>query len=112
MRGLWQAYKAMISKLDDELDFRSMEPTARRVIPWIARFGMLARGVVFVVGGLSLASAGWQMDPGNADGVAGILRGIGDAPFGQLLLAVVAVGFIAYGVYQLVLARYRKIPTG
>ena len=112
LRGLWQAYKAVINKLDDELDFRSMEPAARRVTPWIARFGMLARGVVFVVGGLSLASAGWQMDPGNADGVAGILRRIGDAPFGQLLLAVVAVGFVAYGIYQLVLARYRKIPTG
>src|SRR5688572_7921827 len=87
LRGLWQAYKAVINKLDDELDFASMERPARRYVPWIARFGMLARGVVFVVGGLSLASAGWQMDADNADGVAGIFRGIGDAPFGQLLLA-------------------------
>jgi hypothetical protein len=98
--------------LDDELDLAAMEKSARRIIPWVARGGMLARAVVFVVGGSSLASAGVQLDPQNADGVPGILRGIGDAPFGQWLLATVAVGFVAYGLYQLVLARYRTVPTG
>jgi hypothetical protein len=112
VRGLSQMYKAAINKLDDELDFAAMEKPARRVIPWVARGGMLARAVVFVVGGSSLASAGVQLDPQNADGVPGILSGIGDAPFGQWLLATVAVGFVAYGLYQLVLARYRTVPTG
>jgi hypothetical protein len=110
-RGIWHAYKAAISKLDDELDEQAMEPTARRVIPWVARGGMLARGLVFVLGGGSLASAGLQMDPGDADGVSGILTGIGEAPFGRPLLASVAIGFMAYGVYQIALARYRKVPT-
>jgi hypothetical protein len=111
-RGLWEAYKAATTKLDDELDYRAMEGGARRVIKPVARAGMLARGVVFSVGGASLMSAGLQTDPGDADGVAGILRGIGEQPFGQVLLGTVATGFIAYGVYQLMLARYRSVPTG
>ncbi|MEP0886557.1 DUF1206 domain-containing protein [Trichocoleus sp. ST-U3] len=30
-------------------------------------------------------------------------------PFGLFLLGVIAVGLIAYGIYEIVLARYRRI---
>jgi hypothetical protein len=104
--GLWQVYKAVIAKLDSELNLSRMSDTVHRVTLWVARLGMSARGVVFALVGVSLAVAGWQYDSDEAHGVALVLREISDERYGQVLLAAIAVGFIAYGGYEL-----RRVPT-
>ena len=49
---------------------------------------------------------------GNADqGTTGALRGIGVLPFGGWLLTLAALGFVAYGIYALINARYRTIQA-
>ncbi|MBK5258853.1 MAG: DUF1206 domain-containing protein [Thermoanaerobaculia bacterium] len=45
----------------------------------------------------------------DAERTGGALRDIGS--YGQWPLAIIAVGLIAYGIYQLVNARYRVIPA-
>jgi hypothetical protein len=73
----------------------------------VSRFGIAARGVVFCLIGFFLARAAARHDPGQVGGVReslGVLAEIGRWPF-----AVVALGLVAYGVYQLVNARYRRI---
>jgi hypothetical protein len=77
----------------------------------IGRLGFAARGVVFGIIGLCLLQAARQMEPQQAHGTGGVLALLADSPFGPWLLAVVALGLIAYGVHMLVEARYRRMAV-
>lgn len=65
-----------------------------------------ARGLVLAIIGGSFFVAAFQAQPTEARGVAGALDLLEGTPW---LLGVVAPGLIAYGLYQLVRARYRRI---
>jgi hypothetical protein len=86
-------------------------PTARGWIRWLGRIGIISQGIVFVPVGIFLITAAWYTNPQKARGLGGALAALRSEPEGQWLLAVVAMGLVAYGFYQLVLARYRSIRT-
>lgn len=75
----------------------------------LARFGYIAKGVaLMVVGGLFVLAA-VNHDPKKASGLDGALRAMGDGPFGKLLLTLVALGFLAYGIYSFVRAKKARV---
>jgi hypothetical protein len=76
----------------------------------VSRFGLAARGVVFLVIGGSIAFAAWQHDPSEARGTSGALRRLAEGGGGWLLVTI-GVGLIAYGAYALTNARYRIISA-
>jgi len=86
-------------------------PTARGWIRWLGRIGIISQGIVFVPVGIFLIVAAWYTNPQKARGLGGSLAALRSEPEGQWLLGVVAMGLVAYGFYQLVLARYRRIGT-
>jgi hypothetical protein len=110
--GAVDIYKAFKNKLDQQLDLSSLSRTSRRIIVDICRFGLGARAVVFALIGAFLILAAVRTDPHDAKGLGETLAHIGRASYGLILLAIVALGFVAYGVYQLVEARYRRIHAG
>ena len=110
--GLWQIFKAARGKIDDDLQLYKMSEAIRKMTFIVARAGMTARGVVFGLIGLSLLFAAVQVDPSEAHGLDRMLESILDRRFGQLWLAAVASGFIAYGIYELTRATYRRVKTG
>jgi hypothetical protein len=74
--------------------------------PWIercARFGYVAKGVVYVVvGGLAVMAA---LDRGgDTTGGQGAIRSIARQPFGQILLAAMAAGLVGYCLWQMLRA--------
>jgi hypothetical protein len=102
--GAWQLYAAWSSKLSKRLRLGSLDGAMRRKIVAISRFGIAARGVVlFIIGG-SFVMAAIHHDASEARGTAGALASLPPA-----MLGVIGVGFIAYGVYALVNARYRVV---
>ena len=109
--GARQLYKAWTTDLDDQLALGRMGPTAHRWTLRFSRFGMAARGVVFGVMGTFLVIAAFRADPSEAKGVGGALNTLQQQPYGPVLLGVVALGLIAYGAYELIRARYRRIET-
>jgi Domain of Unknown Function (DUF1206) len=86
------------------IDMSHFAPGARATIAAIARFGIVARGVVLGTIGLFLFMAAWTHDPGEAAGFEGALRAIGRVPSAPWLLAVVAIGLASYGVYEQLIA--------
>jgi hypothetical protein len=78
-----------------------------RVVVAIGRFGTAARGVVFGLIGCFFIDAARRFDPNQAGGMDDALRWLGHG----WLLAVVAFGLVAYGVFQLAKARYRVIDS-
>jgi hypothetical protein len=108
--GLYQFYRAYASKLSRQLDLAELDTATVRWVVAVSRFGIAARGVVFCLIGFFLVRAAALHDAGQAGGFRksmGLLAGIGRWPF-----VVVALGLVAYGVYELVNARYRRIRVG
>ena len=74
--------------------------------------GIGARGVVFCLLGGLLIRAARRHDASEAGGVGDSLRElVGLGGLGRWPLIVTALGLIAYGVYELVNARYRRISV-
>lgn len=109
--GLQQVYRGFTADLDDQLELGRMRAARAGWVVTIARTGLVARGVVFGLIGLFLIIAAVQSDPEEARGLGGALRTLQQQPYGPWLLALVALGLIAYGIYQLVRAKYRRIRT-
>lgn len=105
--GVYQLYRSYAPKLGRQLDLTPLSPGTYRWVVRVSRFGIAARGVVFCLIGFFLARAAARHDAGQAGGLReslGMLASIGRWPF-----VIVALGLIAYGVYELVNARYRRI---
>ncbi len=77
--------------------------------PWIeriAKLGLAARGVVFLIIAFFLAKAGLQSDAGEVKGLGGALDTLAAQPYGPWLLGITAIGFVCYGIYCWVITLY------
>lgn len=106
-----QAYKAARCRLERNLDVEGMRREAGEWAVSVSRFGMAARAVVFVLIGWAVVVAGWSHDPSEVGTTAKSLRTLAEQPggLGRWLLGSAAVGFVAYGFYQITHARYLHI---
>jgi hypothetical protein len=86
-----------------------MSPKQRHFAMKAGKLGHISRGFVFGIIGALLLKAGLNSDAGEARGVDGALNLLAQREFGALLLAIVAVGLAAYGLYLFVEARYRRV---
>ena len=75
----------------------------------VCKAGLYARGVVFVIIGGMIGVAAWQHDQYEAGGLSKALRTLQGQPYGAWLLGAVAIGLVAFGVYSLIEARYRRV---
>jgi hypothetical protein len=105
--GAYQLYRSYGSKLGRQLNLSPLSTGAYRWVVRISRFGIAARGVVFCLIGFFLGRAAALHDAGEVGGVRESLGAV--ASIGRWPFAVVALGLIAYGVYELANARYRRI---
>ncbi|MEO6435962.1 MAG: DUF1206 domain-containing protein [Tepidisphaeraceae bacterium] len=109
--GVWQLIRSFQSNLDKRLHLGEIKPETRRFVVQVSRFGLAARGIVFGIMGIFLALAAWHHNSSQAKGVGGALDALQRQPYGPWLLGIVALGLIAYGIYQFVEARYRQITS-
>ena len=86
-----------------------MGPATRTWITVIGVIGHLARMVAFGLIGIFLVRAAIDYAPSKARGLDGALASIAHHSYGQLLLAIVAAGLMAFGLYSIADARYRRI---
>jgi anti-sigma factor RsiW len=105
--GLYQFYRAWSRKIRRHLSLTEVPAGTQRWVLGVSRFGVAARGVVFCLIGFFLARATLHHNPAQAGGVRESLRAVAHA--GRWPFVVIALGLIAYGVYELVNARYRNI---
>jgi hypothetical protein len=80
-----------------------------RVMAVLGRVAYLARATVLGIISYFLAWAAYYDSPYAARGSAGALRAVEAHAQGHLLLGAVAVGLIAFGVYVLLEARWRRM---
>lgn len=107
--GLSYLYQAYTAKFREKFKLNQMNTTERTWAVRVGRFGIAARGIVFGIIGLFLVVAALNSDASQVKGLGGALAVLAAQPFGPWILALVAFGLIAYGVYSVVEAKYRRI---
>jgi hypothetical protein len=107
--GLFMGYRGISKDFLEDSKTEQMSARTRRWIEWIGSVGHLARMVVFCLVGVFLINAAIDYNPHQAVGLDGALAKIDHASFGPFVLGLVAAGLIAFGVYSLSDARYRRI---
>jgi hypothetical protein len=105
----YQAYRGVTKKFLDDSKVEQMDRRTRGVIGWVGTVGHLARAIVFALIGAFLLKAAVAFDPRAAIGLDGALAKLVHRSYGPFALGCVAAGLIAFAVYSLADARYRKI---
>ncbi|CRM02235.1 MULTISPECIES: DUF1206 domain-containing protein [Pseudomonas] len=95
-------------KASFEKYFEADEDVMRYVRP-VSRFGLVARGVVFIEIALLLAISGSTYQAMDPPGMKEALNALQNLPAGWLILMVMASGLIAFSVYSFSQAFWRKI---
>jgi hypothetical protein len=91
-----------------DYDHTEMTDAERKLAKPIGRFGLASRGVAFSIIGVFLALAGWRANAGDIKTFTGAILAIVARPYARVLLLVVGIGFIAYSVYCLSRAKYKR----
>ncbi|HET8813517.1 MAG TPA: DUF1206 domain-containing protein [Solirubrobacterales bacterium] len=92
-----------VPDLGDKAKGQGEQLAHAKTLGWLARAGLVARGVVYgVIGVLALKLA--LGDGGKATNQTGALKTIADQSFGQTLLVLVAIGLAGYSLWRLVRA--------
>lgn len=107
--AVYQGYKGISRKFLEEDKTEKMGPTARRWITIIGVVGHLARMVAFGLIGIFVIKAAIDYAPKKAVGLDGALAKLAHQSYGTALLLVVAAGLVAFGIYSIADARYRRI---
>jgi hypothetical protein len=98
--------KAVKSSFLKEIDTAKASAGERRLIERLGQVGYPAKGVALALVGGLLGWATITFDPKKAGGLDGALRTLLDAPFGKILLTLVALGIAAFGVFAFFRARF------
>ena len=107
--GLYQGYRGLSKDFLNDSKTEQMSPAVRLWITRLGVFGHLARMVVFALVGVFLIKAARDYNAKAAIGLDGALAKIVHASYGPWLLGIVASGLIAFALYSLSDARYRRI---
>ncbi len=77
----------------------------------LGQAGYIVKGIAFAIVGGLFGWAGITYDAKKAGGLDDALRTVHNAPFGAVLLTLMALGLIAFGIYCFFWARHPKVST-
>ena len=95
-------------KASFEKHFEADEDVMRYIRP-VSRFGLIARGVVFIEIAVLLAISGSRYQATDPPGMKEALDALQNLPAGALILMVMALGLLAFSAYSFSEAAWRKI---
>jgi hypothetical protein len=106
--GGYHVWKGATQKFLEDLRGNAGGDLGRAVV-LAGTAGYIAKGVALGVVGFLFCVAAWTTDPEEATGLDGALKAMSGNPVGTTLLVVIAIGFVAYGLYSFARARYARL---
>lgn len=104
--GLGQFVDTAKASFRKDLKRGAMTRWQRLAAEYLGRFGMLSRGVIFSMLGWFVLLAALTQNPGQARGWGGVFDALATEPHGQVLLVLVALGFVSLGLHSFACARW------
>ena len=107
--GAGQLAAAYTAHFLRDLKTSEMSANELKTATWLGKSGYAARGVVFGVIGLLILQAGLAGGSTQSKGFDAALAALAHAPYGQMLLGVVALGLVLFGAYSIMCAKWTRI---
>jgi len=107
--GLGQFLEAYRATFKEDLKGAEMSASELDIAVKLGRFGMFARGVIFLVIGWFLVQAGIHHDAAQVQGFGGAFLYLLGQPFGRIVLGIIALGFVALGLHSFACARWIRL---
>lgn len=107
--GLSSGWQAVSGRFEKHLKCYEMSKGERPTIALVARVGLTGRMVAWALSGGFIVRAALRFDPSDAVGLDASLHELVAERYGPVALLLVGVGLVAFGGYQLALARYRRV---
>lgn len=104
--GGYYVYQGWSDKFLEKLDGRPQSREVSAAYRWVGKAGHIGKGASIAVIGLLFVYAAITHDPNKSAGLDRALQEVAQQPFGQGLLALVAVGIACYGVFAFARARH------
>lgn len=89
-------------------EFVSLSPSFDSWATIMGKMGIATRGIAFVVTGICLIQASLLANADLAGGLQNAFQVLARQPLGWLWLSIIGSGFVAYGIYMFLAARYRR----
>ncbi|HEV2094592.1 MAG TPA: DUF1206 domain-containing protein [Rubrobacter sp.] len=109
--GLSQLYAAYKATFRGELALGRMGEAREMWTTLLGRIGTAARALAIGTAGAFLLLAAYQSDPEETRGLGGALETVQHQLMGSYMLGAMAAGFVIYGAFMFLVARYRYIDT-
>jgi len=109
--GLYRIKKGVQNDVGDELEFSGMSPGRIATMRLLGRIGELGRGLGIALIGFFLLDAAVTYDAGKATGLDGALRRLAANSWGVLVVAIIGIGFLAYGVFCVATCTHRRLQA-
>lgn len=110
--GIFQFVKAYRNDYTKKFDLSSLsEEKKRKSIKNTAKFGLSARGVIFLIIGYFALKASFSSDPSKIKTTTEAFSFIQESSYGAWLMGLVAAGLVAYAIYMFLMAKYRRFQA-
>jgi len=106
--GVYRANKGRKEDVTHELDTSGFSAERRLWTRRLGAIGEVGRGVALAMIGFFLIRSAATYDPGQATGLDGAMRRAAEHPWSRILVAIVAIGFVCYGVFCLATFTRRR----
>lgn len=110
--GCWQLIVAAKGKFEDTLHTEQMSTPVHRLTRLTARIGIPARALAISPIGVFLIAGAVRSNPRDAKGLDIILLDLARTRWGQILVVLIAAGFVVFAAYSFLEARYRQVSSG
>lgn len=112
--GLNQFYQVYAASFRRDFSFDEMSKMEKKLAMYTGRLGFAAWGIIHSVIGAFLIEAALHYNAKEAGGLAQAFQTLGQAPYpyGRWILGIVALGFISFEIYSILMARYRRVFIG
>lgn len=106
--GCFSAFRGLSDRWREDLEPLPGRGGVGTAITVLARAGLTSRGVAFGAIGALLVWAALTEDPRRSGGLDQALQRLRTAPFGDVLLVLIALGLACYGAFEGARARYLR----
>ncbi|MBS8263967.1 DUF1206 domain-containing protein [Mesobacillus boroniphilus] len=110
--GVFEIYSGLKEKFMSKFKTYEMNDKELKIARLSGKIGLISRGIVLSMVGFFFIRTAYTHNPNESKGLGGALTELANQPFGQVLLAIVAVGLILYGIYQIIKGRYQHMNFG
>lgn len=107
--AVYQLIRGVTKKFLDDDKTERMSSAMKTWITWAGMVGHVARAIVFGLVGVFLVKAAVDYKANEAIGIDGALAKLYGQSYGPYLLGFVAAGLVAFGIFSISEARYRRI---